>query len=198
MATNAEAVGRLLANSALMQGERELMRKPNDHAATATKPASAPTAEPIVNNSKSVEAVLLTLLDEQLHATETTFAAQPKTVADGEAAASKRLAARYTADGLMMPGSESASPDIPLAHDGLRLRDVPIAISADLQSFVQRSAAMAASQSLDAVQKGANGAARGGRKSLSAVLNGTAALRMIGIGAGLAWLIALALHWGAP
>ena len=47
MASNADTVGRLLATSTLMKGERELLRKQDEPAPEAAKPGPQQTPTPI-------------------------------------------------------------------------------------------------------------------------------------------------------
>lgn len=196
MATNAEAVGQLLANSALMKGERELLRKQEEPPAEA-KSAAQQKAEPIVNNNKTVATVLLTLLDEQLHATEAALASQPKNAnsTDGDVNAPKRVAARYAADGLI-PGDDSVLPEPAIASDQVRMREMPSIVSADLQTFVQRFAAFAAGRSAAA----ANETTRDARSSIGSaptLFSRASALRLAGVIAALLWLVALIVEWAA-
>ena len=195
MATNAEAVGQLLANSALMKGERELLRKQEEPPAEA-KSAAQQKAEPIVNNNKTVATVLLTLLDEQLHATEAALASQPKNAnsTDGDVNAPKRVAARYAADGLI-PGDDSVLPEPAIASDQVRMREMPSIVSADLQTFVQRFAAFAAGRS--AAPNETTRDARSSTGSAATLFSRASALRLAGVIAALLWLVALIVEWAA-
>lgn len=194
MATNTEAVGRLLANSALMKGERELFRRQEEPAAETTASAAPQKAEPIANDSKAVATVLLTLLDEQLHAIEAAPTGQPKTAnsADGDANALKRVAAKYAADGLI-PGDDSVLPEPAIANDQIRMREMPSVVSADLQTFVQRFAAFAAGRS-PAVNENVN-AARRSTGTFSAFFSRASPLRFASVVAVLLWLLALIAQW---
>ena len=194
MANNAEAIGQLLANSALMNGERELLfkqEKPGD----AAKPTAQQKAEPIVNNSKTVETVLLTLLDEQLHATEAEIASQPKSAnpADGDVNASKRVAAKYAADGLT-PGDDFLQPERAIPNDQVRMREMSSVVSADLQTFVQRFAAFAAGRPTAPVSE-PNGTARSSTGLAAALFNRASPLRIASAIAALLWLGALIVQW---
>lgn len=195
MATNAEAVGQLLANSALMKGERELLRKQEEPPAEA-KSAAQQKAEPIVNNNKTVATVLLTLLDEQLHATEAALASQPKNAnsTDGDVNAPKRVAAKYAADGLI-PGDDSVLPEPAIASDQVRMREMPFIVSADLQTFVQRFAAFAAGRSVAANETTRD--ARSSIESAPTLFSRASALRLAGVIAALLWLVALIVQWAA-
>jgi hypothetical protein len=197
VATNPEAIGQLLANSALMKGERELMRRQEEPSPEASKAPAQPKAQPIVTDSKAVASVLLTLLDEQLHATEAALAGQPKNanLADGEASASKRVAAKYTADGLIA-GSDLGRAELPAANDQVRAPTMPPIASADLQTFVQRFAALAAAQSAIA-DRDNTGRARRGIAMASAVFSGASGFRLMGVGAALLWLLGLVVQWAA-
>ena len=194
MATNAEAVGQLLANSALMKGERELLRKQEEPPAEA-KSATQQKAEPIVNNNKTVATVLLTLLDEQLHATEAALASQPKNAnsTDGDVNAPKRVAARYAADGLI-PGDDSVLPEPAIASDQVRMRETPSVVSADLQTFVQRFAAVAAGQPTAAASE-TRATARRSIGIAAALFNRASPLRLASAIAVLLWLVALIVRW---
>ena len=195
MAINAEAVGQLLANSALMKGERELLRKQEEPPAEA-KSATQQKAEPIVNNNKTVATVLLTLLDEQLHATEAALASQPKNAnsTDGDVNAPKRVAAKYAADGLI-PGDDSVLPEPAIASDQVRMREMPSIVSADLQTFVQRFAAFAAGRS--AAPNETTRDARSSTGSAATLFSRASALRLAGVIAALLWLVALIVEWAA-
>jgi len=109
MAGNADTIGRLIASSALLKGERELLRpRPRDanfkaEANTGPQPAPAPTA----NSSKALSTVLLTLLNEQLDT-----AARPADDgmnADGSDGAVARLSAYYNDEVLGPDGNASGS-----------------------------------------------------------------------------------------
>lgn len=148
MATNPEAVSKLLAISTLMNGERDLLRR-RDGATTAQAPSASPeTAAPIATGNKAIATVLLTLLDEQLHATETAAAGQLQrpNAAESDASASKLVAAKYATDGFVR-GDGLNLPEPMFASDQARMRDMSSVVSADLQTFVQRSAAFAAGNS---------------------------------------------------
>lgn len=194
MATNAEAVGRLLANSALMNGERELLRKQEEPSSKTATSAAQQKAEPIANDSKAVATVLLTLLDEQLHAVETATMGQLKTAksADEDFSASKRVTAKYATDGLV-PGNDSDLPEAMIASDQIRMREMSSVVSADLQTFVQRFAAFAAGRSRS-TNENAN-ASRGNTGVVSAFFNRASPLRLASIAAVLLWLLALIVQW---
>lgn len=192
MANNPEAIGQLLANSALMKGERELLRKqaePGD----AAKSTTQQKAEPIVNNSKTVETVLLTLLDEQLHAAETELASQPKNTNPSDVGASQRVAAKYVADGLT-PGDDPLPPGPAIANDQVRMREMTPVVSADLQTFVQRFAAFAAGRPTAPVS-GPNGTARRSTGIAAALFYRASPLRIASAIAVLLWLVTLIVRW---
>jgi hypothetical protein len=96
VANSADGVGQLIANSALMKGERELLRKRDEPPTETSAPRAArPAAEPITNDSKVVSAVLLTLLDERLQAEAALIAGPKSAISDnGEGDVSKRVAAK--------------------------------------------------------------------------------------------------------
>ncbi|HVX36569.1 MAG TPA: hypothetical protein VHC71_10165 [Hyphomicrobium sp.] len=194
MANNPEAIGQLLANSALMKDERELLRK-QEEPRDATKTSSHPKAEPIVNNNKTVETVLLTLLDEQLHAAEAEVASQPKSTnaTDGDINAQKRVAAKYTADGLT-PGDDPLPPGPVILNDQVRMRETPSVVSADLQTFVQRFAAVAAGQPTAAASE-TRATARRSIGIAAALFNRASPLRLASAIAVLLWLVALIVRW---
>lgn len=194
MANNPEAIGQLLANSALMKDERELLRKQEEPRDVA-KPSTQPKAEPIVNNNKTVETVLLTLLDEQLHATEAEVASQPKSTnpTDGDVNAQKRVAAKYAADGLT-PGDDPLLRGAAIPNDQVRMQETPSIVSADLQTFVQRFAAIAAGRSTAAASE-TRGTARGSIGIAAALFNRASPLRIASAIAVLLWLVALIGRW---
>lgn len=73
MAGSADSVGRLIATTALRDGERQLLRDTGGgDRRGAAKPAVAPLSSPLkegsASNAKAVASVLLTLLDEQIEA----------------------------------------------------------------------------------------------------------------------------------
>jgi hypothetical protein len=196
LGTNAEAIGQLLATSALMDGERELLRKQGDRPAETAAPPAPQKAGPISHDSKAVATVLLTLLDEQLHATETASAAlKAANPADGGDGASKQVAARYATDGLI-PSDDSSLPEPMIASDQARLRDMQPTVSADLQTFMQRFAAIAAGQPRDADKN--MRVAKGFVSTLSALVNRTSPLGFASVAAMLLWLLMLIIQRLAP
>jgi hypothetical protein len=197
VANSAEGVGQLLANSALMKGERELLRKRDDPPAEKTASSAARvTAEPIVNDSKVISAVLLTLLDERLQADAAlTSNLRPATSGNNEADASKRVAAKYAADGLI-PGDDLIAPQQPVQPELARVGNVPPIASPDLQTFMQRFVAIVAGRPANT----SVGEVGGGRKSLdnAPVSFGAASvLRIAGFTTGIIWLIILVVAWAA-
>lgn len=193
MANTPEAVGRLLANSALMNGERELLRRRDGPAAETSPTAAQPKAPPIDTENKAVTAVLLTLLDEQLHAAESAAAPQSKSqsLADGDTSASKLAATRYATDGFVR--SDDAGLPEPMANtDQVRMQAMPYVVSADLQAFVQRQAASAAERSRAAQE---NLGAFGGAASVLALVSRVSPLGFAGIAAVLLWLVAMIVQW---
>jgi hypothetical protein len=194
VAINAEAVGQLLANSALLKGERQLLNRQEEPPAEAGKPGAQEKASPIVNNSKTVETVLLTLLDEQLQASKAALVNPSANPADSDGDASKRVAAKYAADGLI-PGDDSLPPESAIPRDQVRMREMSSVVSADMQTFVQRFAAFAAFQ----VGAAANDAARDASRRSGADglfgFNRVFSVRFVSLAAVLLWLIALAIQW---
>lgn len=196
MATNPEAVGRLLANSALMNGERELLRRRDSPPAATSQSTGHQQAPPIATDNKAVTTVLLTLLDEQLHATEKAAAGLVKTPtsADGDVSASKLVAAKYVMDGLVR-GDDPSRPDPIIASNQMHMRETPAVVSADLQTFVQRSAAFAAGRSRGAHENSA--ASRSGAGLSSAVFGRLPPLGLAGFAAVLLLLLAIIVQWVA-
>lgn len=196
MATNPEAVGRLLANSALMQGERQLLRRQGEPAAEAETTAVQQKADPIANDSKAVATVLLTLLDEQLHAIETAPSGRPGTAnaTDSDVDAPKRVAAKYAADGLVA-SDDSVLTEPMIANDQARMREMPSMVSADLQTFVQRFTAFAAGRSLFANENASS--TRRGTGTASGFFNRASPLRLASVAAVLLWLLTLIVQWMA-
>ncbi len=193
MANTPEAVGRLLANSALMNGERELLRRRDGPPAESSTTAAQPKAPPINTENKAVTAVLLTLLDEQLHAAESAAASQskPQSPADGDA--SKLAATRYATDGFVR-SDDAGLPEPMTGNDQVRMQAMPSVVSADLQAFVQRQAASAAERSRAAQE---NLGAFGGAASVLALVSRVSPLGLAGIAAALLWLVALIVQWAA-
>jgi hypothetical protein len=193
MANTPEAVGRLLANSALMNGERELLRRRDGPAAETSPTAAQPKAPPIDTENKAVTAVLLTLLDEQLHAAESAAAPQSKSQspADGDTSASKLAATRYATDGFVR-SDDAGLPEPKASTDQVRMQAMPYVVSADLQAFVQRQAASAAERSRAAQE---NLGAFGGAASLLALVSRVSPLGFAVIAAALLWLVAMIVQW---
>lgn len=193
MANTPEAVGRLLANSALMNGERELLRRRDGPAAETSPTAAQPKAPPIDTENKAVTAVLLTLLDEQLHAAESAAAPQSKSQspADGDTSASKLAATRYATDGFVR-SDDAGLPEPMASTDQVRMQAMPYVVSADLQAFVQRQAASAAERSRAAQE---NLGALGGAASVLALVSRVSPLGFAGIAAALLWLVAMIVQW---
>lgn len=194
MATNPEAVGRLLANSALMNGERELLRHRDGPPAETSQSVSHQQAPPIATDNKAVTTVLLTLLDEQLHAMETAAAGQASAQksADSAVTASKLATARYATDGFV-GGDDPGLPQPMIGADQMRMQATPAVVSADLQTFVQRFAAFAAGRSRAAHDN--TGASRSGAGPSSAVFSRFAPLGLAGFAAVLLLLLAIIVQW---
>jgi len=196
MATNPEAVGRLLANSALMNGERELLRRRDGPPVEPATSAAHPQAPPIATDNKAVTSVLLALLDEQLHAMETVGPGQarPQNPADGGISASNLAAARYATDGFVR-GDDSGLPEPMIGADPMRTQAMPSVVSADLQTFVQRFAAFAAGRSRGAHENA--GDSRSGGASGAGLFNRTSPLGFAGLAAVLLLLLAIIVQWVA-
>jgi hypothetical protein len=191
---SAEGVGQLLANSALMKGERELLRRRDDPPAEESTPGTArATAEPIANDSKIVSAVLLTLLDERLQADDALSANLKSPKADtGETDASKRVAARYAADGLI-PGDDLIASQQPVQPDLARAGPVPPLASPDLQTFMQRFVAAVSGRPV--ISAGEAVATRDARRNAPVSFGTVSILRNAGVAAGLIWLVVLIVAW---
>lgn len=150
VASNTETVGRLLATSTLMKGERELLRKQDEPAPEAAKPALQHAPAPISHDSKTTAAVLLKLLDDRLQASEAEAASPEKTTSgprrvagDDATESSKRVSARYAEDGLTS-ASDTGRPETAILIEQFRARDAVPSTSPELQTFIQRLAAFAA------------------------------------------------------
>lgn len=194
MANSAEGVGQLLANSALMKGERELLRKRDEPPPeTSTPSAARPAAEPIANDSKAVSAVLLALLDERLQADAALAAPSKSANGNSEADASKRVAAKYAADGLI-PGDDLIIPQPSVQPDVTRSGVAPPLVSPDLQTFMQRFVAVVAGRPVS-LSRDEIGASRGARGNTPVSFGTTSVLRVAGIAAGLVWLLILVVEW---
>jgi len=165
VANNAEAVGRLLATSSLMKGDRELMRKQSDPPAQeSTESAPQPSSSPISHDAKAIEAVLLKLLNERLQASDIEAmnlqgarSAADKAAADEATTTPKHITARYTEDGLTS-NNDPVRPEtiVPLGQSPLR--DVIPRAAPELQSFIQRLAALAAGTADSSAGTGVGGA----------------------------------------
>lgn len=196
MTSNPEAVGQLLATTALMNGERELLRRRDGPSAETSKAATPPKAPPIDIENKAIATVLLTLLDEQLHAAESAAAAQakPQNLADSDVTASKLAASRYAADGFAR-GNDPGVPEPMIGNDQLRMQAMPALVSADLQTFMQWHAAAAAETARAAREN--VGASSRGAALVTAFFGRASPLRFAGIAAALLWLVALIVQWAA-
>lgn len=145
MGDSAEAIGRLLADSSLLRGERNLLRKQDEPVADAPK-AAAPAAAALMHDAKATAAVLLTLLDERL-AIETEREGGDALVLGGARRGAEAsgtppsLAAKY-ADDLNSP-SDSARFDPVPAGQQLSFANLIATSSPELQSFMQRLAVVA-------------------------------------------------------
>jgi hypothetical protein len=142
MVSNAEAVGRLIANDTLLRGERQLLQKQDQ---PSQEPADEPaqrTAPPISYNDKAMSSVLLTLLDEQLDASiaaNGNQAAHPEAGPShsAEAASSNRIVAQYAEDDLTFrPDLSTPAMATPLSPSSQQIAQA--ASSPELQTFMQR------------------------------------------------------------
>ena len=146
MSDSAEAIGRLLADSSLLRGERDLLRKQDEPVADATK-AAAPAAAALTHDARATAAVLLTLLDERLaleaerQSGEAPASAGRRSI--GEAgSAPQAIAAKY-ADDLNLRSDPRRLDPLPSAQQ-LSFGNLTAASSPELQSFMQRLAVVAA------------------------------------------------------
>jgi hypothetical protein len=193
---NPEIVSRLLANTALLKGERELLRQPEKPPAANEEAKSAvqPNARPIENDSRTVSNVLLTLLDERLQATAPALG-QPglATAPSSDGDAQHRVAAQYAADGLI------ARDDFPpagaaVAPDQTRMPNMSPAASADLQTFMQRFAAIALGRPID-VDAAEKRAKRASGHQGSPIWGSGSVLRLASMAAVVGWLLLLIAQW---
>jgi hypothetical protein len=196
VANSADGVGKLIANSALMKGERELLRKRDEPPTETSAPtAGRPAAEPITNDSKVVSAVLLTLLDERLQADAALIAGPKPAMSDNsDADVSKRVAAKYAADGLI-PGDDLIAPQPPAQPDAARASAGPPLISPDLQTFMQRFAAAVAGGPASTSPTRGVGTKRGAHGRTSSSFDTAFVLRTAGFAAGIISLIVLVAVW---
>jgi hypothetical protein len=197
MANSAEAVGQLLAQSMLMKGERQLLGKKDEPPAQAAKPTTQQTAEPIAHDSKAVAAVLLTLLDERLQASDAELAAllnspDRKSPTD-DADASRRVAAKYAQDGLNA-GDDALRPEMAIPAIQVQVLERPPIVSPDLQTFMQRFVAFAAGRSI-ATDPESIGDSRASRRNVSSLLDGPPTFRVVALALGLLWLVVLIIEW---
>jgi hypothetical protein len=162
VANRAEAVGRLLATSGLMKGDRELMRRQSDLPAQETaESAPQPSSPPLAHDSKAVAAVLLNLLNERLQASDIE-AMNRQDAQDGKAASDdatsppKHIAARYAEDGLTSNG-DPARPEMTNPLGQGPLRDAAPRTAPELQSFIQRLMVLATDRSDSRAATGADG-----------------------------------------
>jgi hypothetical protein len=184
VANNAEAIGRLLANSTLLRGERELLRRQDQPPGETPKPALQSSAPPITNDAKAVAAVLLTLLDERL-ASEAAAAGRSeapaesrRTIAADAGNAPKAIAAKY-ADDSLNAGGDTMRFDPAFSPEQSRLREMPAGNATELQSFIQRLAAIAAGRSEMRRQSGFAGI--GGERGASAHAGGITVIRIAAV-----------------
>jgi hypothetical protein len=192
---NPEIVSRLLANTALLKGERELLRQPEKPPAPneESKSAAQPNAGPIENDSRTVSNVLLTLLDERLQAAGPASAqARLAGTPAGDGDVQRRVAAQYAADGLIAR-DDVPPPPAPVAPDPTRMPNMTPAASADLQTFMQRFAALALGRPVDVdpEEKRAKRASGQGSPAWGSL----SVLRLAGMAAVAGWLLLLIAQW---
>jgi hypothetical protein len=197
VANNTDGVGMILASSILLREERELLRGRETapaHAAEVPQAAAAKAA--LANDAKAVEALLFTLLDEQLDAAEVKKAAssggnQTQTTTDAtDRDATARLQTRYAEIGV---GSNDADRPNPTALPNANfVADARIQAAPELQSFLQRLAAAAAGATgRDGSSQGSKAANRARQSSavLPIVGGAVATLMLIAIGVfAVGWL----------
>ena len=192
MANNAEVIGRLLANSTLWRGERELLRKQDPPPAETPQPASQPAAPAITHDAKATAAVLLTLLDERLasnaaaaDSSKALSGSRPAPAADSSNAP-KGIAAMYAEDGLIA-GGDATKFDAAFAAEQSRTREFLVGNPVELQSFIQRLAAIAAGQSDGRRQRGWAGGGKGDQSApfggISGIQIAAAAITIMGLAA---------------
>jgi hypothetical protein len=200
VASNADTVGRLLATSTLMKGERELLRKQDEPAPEAAKPDQRQTPTPISHDSKSTAAVLLKLLDDRLQASEVEAASPEKaalvtrrTTGDDASESSKRVSARYVEDGLTS-GSDIGRSDSAITVAPFRARDAMPTASLELQTFLQRLAAFAAGRPDGRTSTDTNGVRDRG---VFNPLSGTTVVAILVFTLMLVWLTTTIFGWHA-
>jgi hypothetical protein len=148
MAGESESVGRLLAIDALMKGDRELLRQHDKPDPKAPQPAPKQPAAALSVDPRATAAVLLKLLDDKLLASEAqtanakTAASSSELLADDAQGAPKYVSARYATDGLP-PGFDTGHTETPMPNQGPFSSAIPAA-APDMQTFIQRFAALAA------------------------------------------------------
>jgi hypothetical protein len=192
---NPEIVSRLLANTALLKGERELLRQPEKPPVPneESKSTAQPNAGPIENDSRTVSNVLLALLDERLQAAGPASAqARLAGTPAGDGDAQRRVAAQYAADGLIAR-DDVPPPSAPVAPDPTRMPNMTPAASADLQTFMQRFAAIALGRPVDVdpEEKRAKRASGQGSPAWGSL----SVLRLAGMAAVAGWLLLLIAQW---
>ena len=162
MAGESESVGRLLAIDALMKGDRELLRQHDkpDPKAPQSKPNQ--TAPALSVDPKATAAVLLKLLDDRLLASETQTAKAKRATGSSELltddaqGAPKYVSARYAADGLPA-GFDSGRAEAPIpTHQSAFSSAIPAA-APEMQTFMQRFAALVAGRSSATITAGRDG-----------------------------------------
>jgi len=194
MTTGPEVIGKLLYNSALLQGERNLMVKRDAPPMQQATPTAA--APPLAHDGKATAAVLMSLLQDQLEASDAKIAnvagSGEKQIAAlaGNADPSRRVTQRYAENGFVMADDGVRHEMLGLAEQA-RLPGVSPPVSGDLASFIQRSAAMAAGQPVR--PDAAVSAHRGG--GVLAYLSGISTLRIAGVAVGTLWFGFLIAGW---
>lgn len=165
MVNNAEAIGRLIANDTLLQGERQLLRRQDQPSQEPGNEPAQSAAPPITHNDKAIASVLLTLLDEQLDASAAEAASRPGVSTSTfsrspEAPPSNRVAAQYAEEDLVFRANSPAQ-EIPIPLGPSSQQIAQAVSSPELQAFMQRFLMSAAAR----IQAdGAEGLPSGSRK----------------------------------
>jgi hypothetical protein len=146
-----------------MKGDRELLRQHDKPDPKAPQSKSNQTAPALSVDPKATAAVLLKLLDDQLLASEAqtanakTAASSSELLTDDTQGAPKHISARYAADGLP-PGFDTGHTETPMpANQGPFSSAIPTA-APDMQTFLQRFAALAAGRPGATIAAGGDGA----------------------------------------
>lgn len=192
MTSRTEIISRLISQSALLAGERNLTRITDKATLAATKTLAVSTPV-LMGDRKAVAGVLMALLDDRLDASDADMTNAARTVQTqiapslGDREPSRRAAQHY-ADNAFSVGENGVRNDMIALGDSARIPGVVPVISGDLESFIQRSAVLAAGRS-----DGLGGAVmlRSRRDEVLAYLAGLSAQRLAGVIAGTLLLILL-------